>query len=213
MTSTQPTTKTDERKSARRTCVGCGKVDAPQALVRVVLGPGGEVAADLAGGSAGRGAHVHPAPSCLQKACRGGLARAFKRAVACDAGALASDLVSAAERRIEGLLQGARRAGHLAIGADAAAEALHGGAPLAVVAADAGSIVERATFARAIAEGRAVVFQDKARLGVLLSRGAASGDEVAVAAIVHPGIATQVQRTKLFSDSARGEACRSREDR
>ena len=58
-----------------RTCVGCGeRVEIPRSespssvLVRLVLGPGGEVAVDAAGGGFGRGAHVHPRPGCVEKA-------------------------------------------------------------------------------------------------------------------------------------------------
>jgi predicted RNA-binding protein YlxR (DUF448 family) len=68
-----------------RTCVGCGeRVEtprsgaAPSVLVRLVFGPGGEVAVDAAGGGFGRGAHVHPRPACVEKAAQRGLSRAAK---------------------------------------------------------------------------------------------------------------------------------------
>jgi predicted RNA-binding protein YlxR (DUF448 family) len=216
-------TKPTERAGARRTCVGCGQTDAPESLVRVVLGPQGEVAVDLAGGAFGRGAHVHAAVPCLEKACKAGLSRSFKCRVEASADDLAAEIARAAERRIEGLLVGARRAGHLAVGADRATEALDAGASLAVVAADAGSIARKEPFARAVAQGHAVVFRDKAQLGALLAQG-----EVAVLAVMHEGIAEQIRRAKLWAESVgvqvrtptfargalvRSEACRSREDR
>ena len=141
---------TTTRKTRERTCVGCGRADGPDALLRLVLGPSGEdrqqareVAPDVAGGAFGRGAHVHARQDCLEKACRGGLSRAFKTRVAADAKVLAAQLAAGCEQRIVGLLSGARRAGALAVGADAAVEALVDGAPLVVLARDAGTVMEK----------------------------------------------------------------------
>lgn len=72
-----------------RTCVGCGeRVELQRAdvanltLVRLVLGPGGEVAVDAGSGGFGRGVHVHPRPSCVERAAQRGIARAAKAKVA-----------------------------------------------------------------------------------------------------------------------------------
>lgn len=52
-----------------RTCVGCRARDARSALVRLVWDPVGEaVVVDRAGSLPGRGAHLHPAAACLEKA-------------------------------------------------------------------------------------------------------------------------------------------------
>jgi predicted RNA-binding protein YlxR (DUF448 family)/ribosomal protein L7Ae-like RNA K-turn-binding protein len=75
--------------SARvRTCVGCGervelpRSDAPSSvLIRLVIGPSGEVAVDAAGGGFGRGAHVHPRPLCVERAAQKGLSRAARSKV------------------------------------------------------------------------------------------------------------------------------------
>lgn len=71
-----------------RTCVGCGervtlqRADAAaMTLVRLVLGPGGEVAVDAGAGGFGRGVHVHPRPDCVERAAQRGLARAAKSKV------------------------------------------------------------------------------------------------------------------------------------
>src|SRR5580692_1115312 len=72
-----------------RTCAGCQKREdeAQGRLVRIVLGqaPGGlgvspkgpgssprPVVVDVASSAFGRGAHVHPDPACVKKACSGG---------------------------------------------------------------------------------------------------------------------------------------------
>jgi predicted RNA-binding protein YlxR (DUF448 family) len=220
MTPQQTTPKTNASGTSGRvrTCVGCGKHDAPEALVRVVIAAsapssvqgagekGAGLVVDFAGGSFGRGAHVHPAPKCIAGACRGGFSKAFKQRVDATPESFAELVRAAAERRAEGLLLGARRAGHLALGADAAAAALATGADLLVVAADAGSIATRAPFARAVADGRAVVIFDKARLGALLGR-----EEIAVAAVTHAGIGAELRRVRVFSDTARSVAWSSRE--
>jgi hypothetical protein len=173
-------------KSSVRTCAGCKGKGAPDEMVRVVRGPEGQIAIDLAGGAFGRGAHVHP--GCIGKACKGGFARAFKAHVKVDEGQLRTQLRESAMRRLVGLILGARRAKHLAIGAEAALQALEKGA-FAVVASDAGSIVRRHEVERAVREGRAVSFGDKRVLGALVSL-----DEVALLAISNAAIGEQIRR-------------------
>ena len=221
-----------------RTCVGCGESGAAEGLVRLVLGPrsprgAAPVAVDFAGGRhgrGGRGAHVHPRSACLAKAAKSGLARSFKTKVECSAEDLAEQIQEGSDRRITGLLGGAWRARLLAVGADAVTAALDKGAPLAVVATDAGSLVERGAIARAIAEGRAVAWKDKQTLGALFG----GRDEVAVCAVLNDSIATEIASARTMADAARsgsrrgeaadvsggggsgpvrGTACRSREAR
>lgn len=199
------------KKRGERTCAGCGKHAAAEEFVRVVHDPGtGELAVDLAASGFGRGAHVHPAAECVAKALKGGLARVFKARVVADAGELPRAIVRAADRRIEGLLTGARRAGQLAVGADAVVEALkrrrdglaEGGgarpsearAEIVVVARDAAAAARLDLVERAIASGKAVAFADKQRLGSLMGR-----DEVAVIAVLHPGVAAAIARTYRMS--------------
>jgi hypothetical protein len=163
---------------------------------------------------------VHARKECLVKAAKGGLARSFKAKVAATADELASQIQEGSDRRIAGLLGGAYRARLVAAGADAANAALDGGAPLAVVATDAGGIVERGAVARAIAEGRAIAWKDKQALGALFG----GREEVAVCAILNDAVAAQVAGARRVADAvsgnpvttgpARGDACsRSREVR
>ncbi|MBX3221481.1 MAG: YlxR family protein [Labilithrix sp.] len=189
---------------SERTCAGCGKHAAADELVRVVHDPSsGEVAVDLASSGFGRGAHFHPSPDCVAKALKGGLARVFKSKVVGDASAIGEAIVKAADRRIEGLLTGARRAGQLAVGADVVAEALREErAKLVVVARDAAAATRLPEIERAIASGQAVALGDKQRLGSLMSgRG-----EVAVIAVLHPGVAAAVSQTYRMSGPFRSAA-------
>ena len=114
-----------------------------------------------------------------------------------------AEIVGAYDRKIAGLLLGCRRAGHLAVGADAAAEAMSKGAFLLVVACDAGSVVEKGFVAYAISESRAVAWKTKVELGTLFGR-----EEISVVAVTNEAIAEQIQRAR-----SRSEACRSREVR
>jgi len=182
---------TETRPKVReRTCAGCGGQGLPEDMVRVVRGPDGEIVADVSGGGFGRGAHVHP--GCIDKACEGGFARAFKSKVTVDPAALRQQIRDAVERRITGLLVGARRAGHVAIGNDAACEALDQGA-FAVVACDAGGVARKDEVIRAVSEGRAISFGDKVTLGSLM--GAHSGKtEVALVAVKHLPLGREMKK-------------------
>ncbi len=210
----------DGRVARERTCVGCGQrdeasrfparpgesEDAPSALVRLVVADD-IVAFDLAGGKFGRGAHVHARPDCLAKAPRG-LARAFKsqhRPIA--AAELGRLLTEACDRSMTGLLVTARRLRALAVGADAAFDALGRGAPLVVVAVDAGAVAARREVQAAVAEGRAVAWRTKRALGALLGEG-----DIAICAICHEGIAGKFKSLRAAADAGasmtkEGEGC------
>src|SRR4051812_43875437 len=101
VTTSASKTPRDRRDRRQRTCVGCGQPDTLENVVRLVVSDDGEVAIDLAGGRFGRGAHLHPSPSCLVRAPRG-LARSFKKSVDTTPEKLASALLAAADRRVLG---------------------------------------------------------------------------------------------------------------
>ncbi len=207
METTNETSTTEPVKTGPvRTCAGCQKRVSADELVRVVLGPdpaSQEIAVDLSGSAFGRGAHVHGNMECLAKALKGGFARVFKTKIVADAKTIAAQIVSAADRRIEGLLQGARRAKQIAVGADVVVENLREGkVELVVVARDAAAAVSWRSFGstklpevdRAIAAGKAIAFREKKRLGTLFNR-----DEVAVCAVLHPGVAAAIAATYQLS--------------
>jgi predicted RNA-binding protein YlxR (DUF448 family) len=174
--------------------VGCGLRDVSPAMLRVVVAEG-EVAFDLAGGAFGRGAHVHARPECIEKAPRG-LSRAFRRSFELDASALGGRLVEACDRRMAGLILAAHRLRALAVGADAAIEALKQDAPLGVLAADAGSLTADFAVVRCVAEGRAIAWSTKNELGALLGERA-----VAICAVRHAGIAAELKRMRAAADA------------
>jgi predicted RNA-binding protein YlxR (DUF448 family)/ribosomal protein L30E len=187
------------KKISERTCVGCGRTGARGDLLRVVLGADRSIAVDIRGGAGGRGAHVHPRLDCLEKACKSGFKRAFKCDVQASLGEVSEQIIRSYDRRIAGLLMGARRAGALAIGTDAAIESLvKGRAALVVVACNAGSIAKGEAVGRAVAEGKATAWKTKAELGALLGR-----DEVGIVAVLSGDIAEQIGLAR-----SRSEACR-----
>jgi len=181
--------------SSERTCVGCGKRAAREDLVRLVLSPregaAATVVVDAKDGAFGRGAHVHPSPRCVAQ-CERGLARNFKQAVEVDAIDLGRSIASAFSRRLEGLLSGGMRAGHVAVGGDSVEESLREGrAKLVLLAADAVDAKKRAP-------SDALVWGDKLRLARALGR--KPGDEgagVGVCSITNVALATAVRRAWL----------------
>lgn len=131
----------------------------------------------------------------------------FKCNVIGDPKALGDAIVRAADRRIEGLLAGARRAAQLAVGSDVVAAAWNENrAELVVVARDAAAAAKLPQVERAIASGKAIAFGDKQRLGSLTARsvGQSENGEVAVIAILHPGVAAAVAQTYRMSGTFRG---------
>jgi uncharacterized protein len=168
-----------------RTCVGCREVDAPERLVRLVLGPEGQLVPDLAGRAFGRGAWVHPSPVCLAKAAPRGFRKSFRSEVSTSVMELWSSLRAAADRRIEGLVVAASRAGKLAVGSTAAREAFEAGrAHLILVATDARAAADAGWVHDAVRRGLAFGWGDKAALGRATRR-----DEVGVAAVLDDRIA------------------------
>jgi predicted RNA-binding protein YlxR (DUF448 family)/ribosomal protein L7Ae-like RNA K-turn-binding protein len=197
------------RRTKVRTCVGCqgelvlGEHGDQAPHVRVVLGPAlaeerAEVAVDFAGSSFGRGAHVHVQKDCLERAARGGFARAFKRPVHADAGALAAEIRLAADARIRGLLVGARRATLLAFGEEARDAIGNGRAQLAVVASDAGGSATKGPLLAALHDGKVIAWGDKTTLGALFGR-----PEVALVAVLDVGLARQIESARATADAAR----------
>lgn len=190
-----------------RTCAGCGKRVPQASCTRFVLGPpsadgrGLAIAFDAAGSSAGRGLWVEASRTCLERACRQGFAKAAKARVDVDVDALVAEIRAALERRVVGLLAGAKRAGHVALGTDASFEAVHEGrAALLVVAADAGGVASADEVTRLAAEGRACAHTSKAELGSIFDR-----TELALVAVLHEGLAVEVKRARdvaaAFTDS------------
>jgi predicted RNA-binding protein YlxR (DUF448 family) len=173
----------------------------------VVLGPAAageraELAVDFAGTSFGRGAHVHVRPDCLERACRGGFARAFKRPVVASPKGIARQIVESAEQRVRGLLLGARRAKLLRFGDEARGVMETGEGSLAIVAVDAGSSGTKGALLGAVREGKVIAFGTKSELGGLFGR-----EEVAVVAVTHPGVAAQIHCARAAADAVSVLAC------
>lgn len=204
-----------------RTCVGCGltvRVDDAPDLVRLVLGPSGEIAVDARGGAFGRGAHVHARPDCLARAGRGGLLRVTKGKASAildasgaplplGAEALGKAISEAMARRIEGLFATAVRAKQVARGPEAVIEACRSGAAeLVVVADDAEATAQLAEIRGALGDGRAVTWGDRQRLARAVSWIPAEQREsgVVVTAIAEPKLARAVREAVQIIDACAG---------
>lgn len=173
----------------QRTCVGCRAVAEPRELVRLVLGPDGEVVVDLAGGSFGRGAWVHPNVRCIEKAVPAGLSRGLHDSVRTTSAQIVERLAQAAARRVQGLLIGARRARKLEAGATVVEECvLNRRAELVLVATDARASAELPWLAPLVGSGRAIAFGEKALFGTWFAR-----RDTALVAVTDAGIARELK--------------------
>jgi uncharacterized protein len=179
-----------------RTCVGCRVSGDPQDLVRLVVGPEGDVVPDLAGGAFGRGAWVHPRLACLEGAVRGGLSRGLKTQIKTDVPQVVSQLRHAAVRRTISLLQAAQRAKRVAIGTAALEDAERDGrVELLVLASDAKASADLSAVRRLGERGRVRLFSTKAELGAAFKR-----DELALIGLVSTDLSREVSRMISVSE-------------
>ncbi len=191
---------------AERTCVACRKPAGRAELLRFVLGPEGELLADLAGHAPGRGAWVHPSLDCLKK----GIAqveRSLKQPLKTRLEEVLVQIRASANRRALSLVGAARRAKALSLGADASQEAwMSGRAELVVIATDARSAKSAAWVEEARAAGIVVIWSDKSELGAALGR-----DSVGILVLTEPGLAkslvSAVSLTQLALPSSRASEC------
>ena len=183
-----------DNAASARTCVGCRSVEPLGELVRLALGPGGQVAVDHPRKLGGRGAWVHASVSCVRDAVkRGGIARALECGrVSFSAPELVEALRVRFASRASSLLSAARRAGRAEVGTDAVVAAVRSGAArLVVVASDAAAGAKQVEEAvRSVSTPPPQVrFETKDGLGALWSR-----DTLGVVAVTDSGLAEQIAR-------------------
>jgi len=179
-----------------RTCVSCKTSGDPQDLLRLVVGDDGEVVPDLAGGAFGRGAWVHPRPTCLAGAVRGGLSRGLKTKVTADLPQLLGVLRDAASRRASSLLQAAQRARLAALGTAALEEAERDGrVELLVLATDSKASAQLSAVRRLGQGGRVRFFKTKAELGALFGR-----DTLSLVGLLSKDLSQEVSRMISVSE-------------
>lgn len=201
-----------EASVSERLCVGCRRTVPREELMRFAIGPDAPyLAPDPQRKLGGRGVSVHPTRKCIELAAKkGGFARALKRGVTIDAGALCESAAMLYMMRAESLLIAASRRRKLAIGTDAVRDALRS-APRGGEAVPAGpperSPVE-ALIVAADAEGRREELQAQAErlgrrctvLGTKMSLGRLFGrDEVGVLGVLDRGIADEVLRCAVHA--------------
>jgi len=165
-------------------------------LVRLVVGPDGEVAPDLSGGAFGRGAWVHPRAACVADAVRGGLSRGLKTKITTSVPEVTELLRQAASRRTLSLLQAAQRAHLAAVGTTALEEAERDGSvELLVLAGDAKASAQLSPVMRLAQRGRVRLFKTKAELGNAFGR-----DELALVGLLSPDLSREVSRMISVSE-------------
>jgi predicted RNA-binding protein YlxR (DUF448 family) len=195
--------RAEKDSTPERTCVGCGKRNPASSLVRLVLNEAeSTVVVDAKGGSFGRGAHVHANKACIEGAAKKGLPRAFKREMRVDVDAVLEQIGVAYDRRIDGLLSGGVRGGHIVFGTDKVVEALRmGTAKLVLLAADARTAAARNEVQMATGEGRVLVLRgDRMRLAGALGRhGDVAREGVAICAVTSEPLAAEVRRAWLMA--------------
>ncbi len=183
-----------------RTCVGCRSAEPAEELVRLAIGPGGQIAVDHPRRLGGRGAWVHVSAKCLKDAVkRGGIARGLE----CGRPSFSAEELAGVLRRRFGerarsLLSAARRAGKAEAGTVAVVGAVRSGAArLVVVAVDAAASsheIEEAVRGASVPPPQ-VRFATKAELGALWSR-----ETLGVVAVTDSGLAGQIAREVEWSD-------------
>ncbi|HEY4669787.1 MAG TPA: YlxR family protein [Tepidiformaceae bacterium] len=60
------------RHVPQRTCIGCRQEEGKRTFIRIVRTPDQRLVIDPTGKANGRGAYLHPWPSCWEKALKGG---------------------------------------------------------------------------------------------------------------------------------------------
>ncbi len=191
--------RTSPPRRHERTCVGCGRRDAPGHLVRVVVRDDGSLIADVRGGAPGRGAHVHPASECIGRAAKRGLARSFRCAVQIEPRVLADAIVQAAHARAGEMISLALLSGQAVVERERILLDLSRGAlSTVVIALDAPKEALLGGLARAIAEGNAVAWGTCASLGALGRR-----EPVAVLGIRSSTLGDAIVQACRVADGAR----------
>jgi len=166
----------------------------------------GQLVHDMRRKAPGRGAWVHPWPACIERAVRGGFARAFKQRVDTPEPAeLLEQLAGSIRLRLRETVSTAIRARQLAVGAEAVKEAMGlGSARLILMAKDAGDATRKKFVTNAERKDLAVLDDlDGSTLGALTGR-----DFVAVLAVNEDARAQQIaidlEHLRAFSASQGG---------
>lgn len=121
-----------EHEPPERKCILSGEHGSRDALIRLAIGPDGEVLPDLGAKAPGRGAWISPDRALIEQAVakgrlRGALARAFKGQPLKVPDDLAGRIEAGLARRAFDRLGLEMRAGHLILGFDRIADALGSG--------------------------------------------------------------------------------------
>lgn len=165
----------DARKPLR-TCIGCGKEQPKNELLRYVLAPDATVVPDVKGKLPGRGTYTCPERACLESAIR---KKQFNRSFRTEVPGVSLDIIAdtvraQAQERLAGYLALATKAGKVVSGTDMVADAMRSGKIPGVlfVATDISEAIEEKILFLARRESVEIVsLFDKDRLGQLVGKG------------------------------------------
>ncbi len=192
-----------------RTCVGCREKRHPDALVRLAAVDFPPfVVPDLRGKLGGRGIWVTPSPECLRAAVKSGFSRALKKSVSVNYDTLLEQILGQLQRRLQGLVLGGLRSGHLIAGQDAVEQKVRERAVATLwIAEDAGRR-EHLEGRRDKLGARLMVFGTKAELGALVGR-----ERCATIGILDEGLASATHAVSVQIAGLRETPRPSYEDR
>lgn len=166
-----------EHETPERKCILSGEHGSRDALIRLAIGPDGEVLPDLGAKAPGRGAWISPDRMLIEQALakgrlRGALARAFKGQALKVPDDLPDRIENGLARRALDRMGLEMRAGHLILGSDRIADALGAGrVHLLLHASDAASDGSAKLDGKARATGATVLALPASRADLSLALG------------------------------------------
>lgn len=198
----------DDRDEPERRCIATGESQPKAGLIRFVVGPEGQVVADILGRLPGRGIYVSADRAALETAAKKGLfARAAKQPVKVPE-ALVAEVDAALARRVVDLISLARKAGGAVTGFEKVKDWLDKGEARVLIQASDGS--ERGKGKLYPPEGKAshVVCLTSAEIGLAFGR-----DYAIHAALAAGGLTARVveEAARLSGLRGTGGANRPRE--
>lgn len=174
-----------------RSCLGCRRRVPRSDLIRVVRDPGGEATFDVTGRLPGRGAYVHPSPSCLDALREPALAHVLRApARLAPPAARRAELARLLERRAADLMGIARKTRAAVAGPAATRAALRSGRLALVLLGGARPDDGLRVLEGAASTVPAAALSGPEALGRLVGR-----ERCAVAGVCNPGLAAALART------------------
>jgi predicted RNA-binding protein YlxR (DUF448 family) len=174
---------------SERTCVACGRKDAPEEFARLVCAPDGELVVDWRRNLAGRGSHVCVSRACVETVVKKRLlGRVFKREVQYPKQTdLLNTMRSTLERQLETLIGSGIGARFVVIGTDLTYQALKAEKLYCITVAADSTSCERLCKLAITQKVPVAMVDTKKTLGLFASRG-----ETGAMAVKNRGLARAI---------------------